>query len=822
MRRVDLHDGWTLRAVGGDHPPGLAGLTVPAVVPGCVHTDVLAAGLIEDPYLDLNEALLQWVGRSDWAYETTFSWAEDAKLDGGRVDLVFDGLETVAEVRVNGHLVAETRNMHRTYRIDVGDVLVAGENTLRVTFASPVRSADRFSEELGRRPHVNSHPYNAIRTMACSFGWDWGPDLATSGIWKPVGLERWSTARLASVRPLVTVEEGRGVARVHVEVERVPGADVEVPLRASIGAVAVTHTLPVGQSSAVLEVVIEDPELWWPHSHGAQPLYDLAVELAVPGEQPHRRSSRVGFRTVELRTEPDAAGTSFVLAVNGEPVFVRGANWIPDDCFPTRVTRDRYAARLTQARDGGMNLLRVWGGGIFEQDDFYDLCDEQGVLVWQDFLFACATYSEDEPLRGEVVAEARDNITRLVGHASLALWNGNNENLWGYADWEWKERLDGLSWGAGYYDAILPALVAELDGTRPYTPGSPWSVDPELHPNAAAHGSMHIWDVWNQLDYSAYAGHRPRFVAEFGWQGPPAWSTLTRAIHDDPLTPESPGVLLHQKAMEGNRKLERGLAPHLPQPRGMEDFHWAMQLNQARAVAFGLEHFRAISPHCMGAVVWQLNDCWPVTSWAAVDGDGRKKPLWYAIRAAFADRLVTVAADGPALAVVAVNDTAEPWDARVEVSRRSFDGVVLARAVLALTAGPRQTVRLELPEDLVTAGEPGSELVVVETPGARRATWFFAEDRDGELAPPELATSVSRIRGAYTVRVTAGTLVKDLALLADKAAPDAEVDEMLVTLLPGESVEFVVSTAATLADAALTSTRVLRSVNQLLHPQSGA
>nr|WP_231121577.1 hypothetical protein [Motilibacter peucedani] len=809
LLRRELHEGWSVRAVAGDAPAEVAGAVVPATVPGSVFTDLLAAGLIPDPYLDRNEVLLQWVGLTDWRFETSFSWSDQG---AERVDLVFDGLDTVAHVELNDQLVADTVNMHRTYRFDVRGLLAEGDNTLAVTFASPVRAADRLQEELGRRPHVNTHPYNAIRKMACAFGWDWGPDLPTSGIWRPVALESWSTARLAAVRPLVTVEEGRGVARVHVDVERAGAGDGDLPVRVRVGDHTVDGVVAAAATATVAEVVVEDPELWWPHSHGGQPLYDVSVELGALDTW----TGRVGFRSVELRTEPDDEGTGFVVAVNGEPVFVKGMNWIPDDLFLERVTRERYADRIGQAKAAGVNLLRVWGGGIFESDDFYELCDEQGVLVWQDFLFACATYAEEQPMRGEVLAEARDNITRLVSHPSLALWNGNNENIWGYADWEWEERLDGLSWGAGYYYELLPALVAELDGTRPYSSGSPFSVDPDRHPNDPAHGSMHIWDVWNSLDYTVYRDYAPRFVSEFGWQGPPNWSTLVRAVHDDPLTPESPGVLLHQKAMEGNRKLERGLFPHLPQPRGMEDFHWAMQLNQARAIAFGLEHFRAISPHCMGAVVWQLNDCWPVTSWAAVDGDGKRKPLWYAVRRAFADRLLTVQPADGGLAVVAVNDTSETWEASVAVARRGLDGTVLEEAALALSAGPRQTVRLPVPPEVASSEDPAHELLVAEAEGAARALWHFAEDRDTALTTADLETRVEQVDGGYDVTVHARTFVKDLVLLADKVSPDASVDDMLVTLLPGETTTFHVSSEAQLDADALVAPRVLRSANQLV------
>ena len=813
---LTLHDGWTVRPVAGPVPDEVAeARPVPATVPGSVHTDLLAAGCIPDPYLDDNERLLAWIGLTDWRYETSFEWAPG---DGDQVQLVFEGLDTVATVDLNGDVIASTYNMNRTYRLDVQDLLQEGTNRLSVTFASPVRYADKASLVLGARPHVNHHPYNAIRKMACNFGWDWGPDLATVGMWRPVTLQSWSTARLDAVRPVVDVDGTRGLVDVHVDVER---ASDPVPLvvTARVGGVTESLTIAAGETSGSLSLALEDVDVWWPRGHGDQPLYDIEVTLQEDGADGSLDtwSSRLGFRTVRLVTEPDAEGTSYSFVVNDRPVFVKGVNWIPDDAFPHRVDGARYADRLAQAAEAGVNLIRVWGGGIFEADGFYDECDERGLMVWQDFLFACATYSEEEPLRSEVIAEARDNVTRLMPHPSLVHWSGCNENIWGYVDWEWESRLDGKSWGSGYYDDILPSIVAELDPGRPYTPGSPSSPSPDLHPNDPAHGPMHIWDVWNQVDYTVYRDYRPRFAAEFGWQGPPTWATLRRSLSDEPLTPESPGMLVHQKAMEGERKLTRGLVKHLPVPDDMDDWHWAMSLNQARALKVGIEHFRALSPLCSGSVMWQLNDCWPVTSWAAVDGDGRRKPLFYSMRHAHADRLVTVEPRDGGLVAVLVNDTADAWSESLSVTRRDYDGKGLEVLERTVDVAPRSTYVLSLPDGIAHPAEAGREVVVATTPSAR-GLWFFAEDRDSQLGAPAFDARATRTDGGYRVEVTAGALVRDLALLVDKVDPDAVVDDMLATLLPGETVVWEVFSSADVEPDAFLDRTVLRSANQLLHP----
>jgi beta-mannosidase len=805
---VSLNTGWTLRAVGGAVPAAIEGVAVAATVPGCVHLDLLAAGLIPDPYLDGNEAALAWIGRVDWRYETTFDRAPGP--DGERVDLVALGLDTVATVELNGTVVARTQNMHRSYRFPVAGLLRPEYNELAITFAAGLTAAERMSEALGPRPHVNAHPFNGLRKMAANFGWDWGPDVVTAGIWRPLALESWRVARIASVRPLT---DAGGVLRAHVELERDSDEPVEVTVR--LDGRTVTQAVEPGRTSAVLTVAVEDAELWWPHGYGRQRLYPVDVSLSGQSGRLDSWSGRVGFRTVELDTEPDEHGTPFGLRVNGVPVFARGVNWIPDDAFLPRVDGARYAARLRQARDANVNLVRVWGGGIYESDEFYDACDELGLLVWQDFLFACAAYAEEEPLRGEVIAEAREAVTRLSPHPSLALWNGCNENLWGHQDWDWKQPLAGRTWGHGYYFDVLPGIVAELDPTRPYSPGSPYSMTEERHPNDPDHGTMHIWDVWNERDHTAYRDHVPRFCAEFGFQGPPAWSTLTRAVHDVPLRPDSPGMLSHQKAEDGNGKLLRGLRSHLPPPVSTEDWHWATSLNQARAVALGVEHFRSWSPRCAGAVVWQLNDCWPVISWAAIDGDGRRKPMWYALRRSFRDRLLTIQPRDGGLALVAVNDSARPWAGTVRVGRRRFDGTLLAAYDVTVDLAARATGTAVLPAEVATPLDATGELLLAEA-GPNRAWWHFAEDVDAALPAAGLDCRVQTVEGGYRLHVTARTLVRDLTVLADRVDPQAVVDDMLLTLLPGEGAVFGIRAPAVADPAAFTGPDVLRSANQLL------
>ncbi len=819
-----LDTGWTLRAAGGPVPETLRDAVVPAEVPGVVHLDLLRAGLIADPYLDDNEALLAWIGLVDWSYECPLMVTDDDLSGAQRHELVFDGLDTVATVLLDGEVVAEVANQHRRYRVDVTDRLRAGEHRLTVAFRSPVRYANAQSAALGPRPRPYPLPYEAIRKSACSFGWDWGIATFTSGIWRPARLVSWSTARLDEVRLHAEPRGEGGTVRATVRVARADTTDTtDLTVTVGVAGTTASAVVPAGHDEVTLSVQLDSVERWWPAGHGAQPLYDVQVGLAAGDDPLDTATRRVGFRTLRWDTEPDAAGTPFQLVVNERPILVKGVNWIPDDAFPTRVDRARYATRLAQAKAANVNLVRVWGGGIYEPDDFFDLCDELGLLTWQDFLFACAAYPEEEPLRSEVEAEARQQVARLGHHASLALLCGNNENLWGHEDWGWKERLDGRTWGAHYYYDLLPGIVGELAPHVPYVPGSPFSPHGQ-HPNAESHGAMHLWEQWNARDWTTYREVRPRFVAEFGWQGPPAWSTLTRAVSDDPLTPESPGMIVHQKALDGNVKLTSGLLPHYRVPDDMETWHWAMQLNQANAVSCALDWFRSLAPHTAGAVVWQLNDCWPVTSWAAVDGDGREKPLWFALRNAFAPRVVTVQPAGEGLRVVLGNDTDDAWEGEVVLTRRGFDGTVLATARMPAAVAARGSRSLDVPPDVAGFGHPAGELVVAEGLGTR-GLWFPAEPRHSELRPPAVGVEVEVAEpggpageGVTEVTVTAEVLLRDVTLLVDKLHPGATVDQGLVTLLPGESATFRVRGAHGIPAERFSDPGVLCSANQLVGP----
>ena len=768
---------WTVEATGG-HGSTVVPAPLPAAVPGCVHTDLIAAGLLTDITVAGDPDDQLWVSATPWRYRTT---VRRPARPFERAVLEFAGIDTYATISVNGRRRLTTGNMFRTFELDVtADLASAGQVEIVVDLvpALPIAMEREAANPLPR-PEDYWRPFSQVRKMACSFGWDWGPATLTVGLWRPVRLLTWTGARLTDVRV-------RACAPAEVSVDVVVdgrASDVGVVVDDGGRAVA-TAVLPVVGGQAHGTVEVPDARRWWPCTEGAQPLYGVTVTLLAGDDVLDRRSLTVGFRSVSLVQEPDEPGSSCELHVNGRRVWIRGFDWIPDDTFPSRVTPERYRARLAEAVAAGANAVRVWGGGLFEADAFYDACDELGLLVLQDFLFACAAYPEDTGTVAEVRAEASDNVRRLRHRASLALWCGNNENLWGHEDWGWKEALAGRPWGQTYYREILPAIVADLDGTRPYVPGSPFSPDGH-HPNDPGHGMSHIWDVWNERDYADYETWRPRFVSEFGYQAPASWGTLVEAV-GGPIDPAGPVLTRHQRATDGDAKLAAGLDRHLPAPPadGVA-WYFATQLLQARAVLTGVGHLRSLHDHCSGAIWWQLNDCWPSVSWSVIDVRGRRKLAWHAVREAFGARLVKVVA-GPGVALV--NDTSAVWSERVTVQTLTGDAVSLL-VERDVEVPPHGCVVLDV--DPAVGAEADA---VIADAGGRRSVRWLVPDPKLELRPQD-ADVEARSTGPQDVllTVTARVVLRDLSLLAELADPDAVVEGQLVTLLPGESATFHVT-----------------------------
>jgi len=643
MLRQSLHQAaWSVRAVGElDGVPRGARRALPAVVPGCVHLDLIRAGVIGDPALGDNELRQFWVGRNDWEYRCTFI-ARGAMFKHERIDLVCDGLDTVCAVELNGEAVGDAANMFHPHRFDVRGALRRGENELVIRFRSPLRHIRAEEARLGTRP-VNGDwdPYIFIRKAACNFGWDWGPKVPTVGVWRGIGLEGWSGARIAVVRPLVTRAAAvKAQIDVWVDVERasqVKGLLADVELVAPGGA-EFRRTKQIGGGEAgfashVVRMTVERPELWWPRGHGGQPLYSLAVSLRTGEKTVDSTKRRIGLRSAKLNTSRDKHGSKFQIEINGKPIFCRGANWIPDGLFPTGIKPAQIRKRVRQAAAAKMNMLRVWGGGYYEDEAFYDECDRKGVMVWQDFMFSCAMYPEEDPYPKLIEAEARHNVARLSSHPSIVLWCGGNECVWGWQKWGWKERLKpGQSWGAMYYVDLLPRVVREVDPTTPYWANSPWSGSLDHDVLDENHGDRHTWDA----QFEEYRKTNPRFLSEFGRQAPAKLKTLGEAIAKKDLRVNSKAMAHRQRATGGNAVIyDAALARFGLTPRTFEEWHAVTQGLQSEAMKIAISWSLENEPRCMGVLIWQLNDCWPALSWSLIDSAGREKPAYYEVQKLF-------------------------------------------------------------------------------------------------------------------------------------------------------------------------------------------
>lgn len=808
---IALHDGWTFREVGAPSIPNSDTATwLPAEVPGHVHVDLQRNGVIADPFVRMHERGVQWVDETDWVYRCSFDVAGVG--DGARRLLRFEGLDTVATIRLNEVEIGRADNMFVAMELDVTDALVAGENVLEIEFAAAQRIGDErlvaaaeVDEEIATLTAGPSalQSRSMLRKAQYMYGWDWGPRLRSCGIWQDVHLVTVPVARITATRWTAGFDaDGGSTVEVVVDVDSDSDRDdhgvdaVEVSARLTGHGVEVLASAPVLAGVATLALRVDDPLRWWPATHGDQPLYDLAITLGDAAAPLDERSLRIGLRDVELVREPDEFGESFFFRVNGVPVFVKGANWIPDHSFPSQATPDRVRELVGLARGCGMNMLRVWGGGVYESEDFYDACDELGILVWQDFPYACAHYPDDEATCEAAAAEATSAVRRLRNHTSLALWCGNNENQWLYALGAYGTSTRLL--GERLYDGVLPDVVAAGDPGRAYWPGSPTGTGPD--PSGDDDGDCHDWNVWHgEGDWTHYVKCRARFVSEFGFSGPPAKRTLEEALAPADLGVDTPGMRWHDKTNKGYETYLGYIGLHYPDPQTLDDLVYYGQLNQADAMRFGIEHFRRLRPRTMGTLTWQLNDCWPVQSWAWVDHRLRPKAVWYAARRFHAEVLLSLVVDGDAVAVHLVNDGGAAVDGpvRLEVLDAAGAAVWAEEAVGSVPGFSSVEVRrAALPAEVVGRRH---ELVVRATFGAQEAIALLGEPKELSLPAPTLTASLIGDDPSCTVVLTTDVLALRTVLTLDGV--EARWSDNLLDLRPGHPVEIVVTPEEPLSPA---------------------
>ena len=790
---IAINSGWQFREAGKADWHN-------ATVPGCVHTDLLANKLIDDPFYRDNEKKQQWIGKTDWEYRSTFKVTQQL-LNRENLELVFEGLDTYAQVFLNDQLILNADNMFRTWRVNAKQALKAGDNTLRILFRSPINEILPVMAKLKYQlPASNDQGEKTspfTRKAPYHYGWDWGPRFVTSGVWRPVSLQAWDDARVNDVQIVVNkISPDAAQLTANVEIEASDSATATVVLdNVTNKAVAGKQEIKLnrGSNRVSFNFTVARPSLWWPNGLGAQPLYTFRARALVNGKVTDEKTTRTGLRTLELRRQRDNSGESFMFVINGVPVFAKGGNWIPSDSFPTRITPEKYRYMLESVRDSNMNMLRVWGGGIYEADQFYELADEMGILIWQDFMFACSMYPANQEFLDSVRAEAIDNVKRLRNHPSIVIWAGNNEVETAWRNWGWRQSLPSSVWDdyVKIFHGVLQEVCDAYDPSRTYWPSSPHG-GLEDDPDSKRSGDVHYWEVWHaEKPFSEYEKQRTRFMSEYGFQSFPNIETVKYYTLPNERDIESPIMLAHQRHPRGNQLIREYMLREYPKPKDFESFLYMSQVLQAEGIALGTEHLRRIMPHNMGALYWQINDCWPVASWSSIDYFGRWKALQYYARRFYNDLLISPTVKDGNLQLYVVSDRVNAVPAKIKVTLSSFDGSTLKTLDRDVTIAPlssRSYFDSKVSELLEGQDKKSVFLyaqLLVNGKAVSTHDYFFAPFKELAISKPTITPEViaAKERGKFRVKLTSDKFAKAVYL----AAPDHDgfFSDNFFNLAPG-------------------------------------
>jgi beta-mannosidase len=810
VKQLSLSQGWqckerdTALAINDDFSH-VSEDWLPAQVPGEIHLDLLAAGRIPDPFIELHEQDIQWVGERDWLYRSTFEITEDL-LQTPELVLSFEGLDTFATIWFNGVQVLASDNMFVPQRVSVREYAHEGQNELWILFESAVRVGQEREQLYGKRALWNGDSSRLyVRKAQYHYGWDWGPVFMTAGIWLPVSLEAY-TSRIDDLHCSAVVADDLQTVTLPVSVQlehhKISSSSTEpeqlhIALYSPAGELVYEQTVVASGVSVSHTFIIDNPQLWWPHGYGEQPLYRLVTTLLRGSEGLDRRELRLGLRKLRLVQQPvdGEAGTSFFFEVNNTPIFCGGANWIPADSFTTRITPERYHAWLKLATDANMTMIRLWGGGIYEHTAFYEACDELGLLIWHDFMFACGLYPADEQFQQSVRVEAEANVRRLRHHPSIVFWCGNNED-YAIGEPHYDPAFTGDFLSTPFparviYEQLLPEICTALDPTRPYWPGSPYG---GVKSGDKTIGDIHEWTVWHgSIPYQDYPKLAGRFVSEFGMQAFPVMETIAAFSPPEEWYPQSRMLDFHNKDAGGPRRLAPYLVENVRMVKDLPGYAYATQLIQSEAVTSAARGWRRRwqgpgREYTAGALVWQLNDCWPVTSWAIVDYDLRPKPAYYSFARELASFAVGAArASSEQVELWAVNGTLSEAKAELEVGIWTLDGELVSQERCSVTLLPNRSSEL----GAIAHAKNDYEVVSVrlrqgDTVIARFVLW---PEPFKYLTLPDPSVVVERLDDQH-VRVSATKPAKGVWL---HAGDGVKWSDNMLDLMPDESQVLAVS-----------------------------
>lgn len=792
-----------------------------ASVPGTIHTDLMSNKLIEDPFYRLNEEQIQWVDKFNWEYSTTFSIPNNWETE--YIQLTFEGLDTYADIFLNGEVIHKSSNMFTPVHIELKKDQLKPINELVVFFHSPVMKGIQMLEQYGLAlPADNDQSEKGglgpnkvsifTRKAPYHYGWDWGPRIVTSGIWKPAYIKPRSSPKIHDVYIKQTdVNESVALLEAKIEIQSYKDAHLEIEIYLNDALISKsTKTVKAGftitstnDNTVSIPISITKPKLWWPNGHGTQPLYRFTTIIKQEGVIHDSNTIVTGLRKIKLIRTPDKEGESFYFEVNGKPIFAKGANYIPNDIFLPRVSANKYEYIISSAANANMNMLRVWGGGIYEQNIFYSLCDKYGILVWQDFMFACAMYPSTKTFLQSIQEEAVSNIKRLRNFACISLWCGNNEIEQAWANneenrgWGWKQRYNqkerDIIWQA--YDTIfhniLPAAVKQYQPEISYWASSPSAGKGKLASHSNTSGDMHYWGVWHGNEpIHKFADYKARFMSEYGFQSFPEFESIKKYTEPEDWDINSEVMNAHQRSTIGNERIRQYLQYSYNLPEAFEDQLYVGQLLQAEAIKLAIQSHRSDMPYCYGSLYWQLNDCWPVASWSGIDYYGQWKALHYFAREAFKKQIIVAGIDQDKIFVKGVSDV-DGGKYSLRVNLLNFYGISLWNRSYNVTM-PSNSAKLltEIELQKIPALQHKTDAVlyialVKEDKIVDTELLYLDEVKNLKLPHPNLSTYIRNKDNKYFIEIASENLCKNLMLVSE--GNYYKFSDNFFDILPGET-----------------------------------